>query len=78
MPNLVILPFWSRSAEVPTVSLGRIDLTRPSCALAHASVFATSHYVLGMRKDSNTRPPLYSTVESSSARAPKRDVAEEQ
>jgi hypothetical protein len=38
IPNLETLPFWSRSAEVPTVSLAEIDLTRPSCALAHANI----------------------------------------
>jgi hypothetical protein len=35
---LVTLPFWRGSAEVLTVSLAEIDLTRPSCALAHASI----------------------------------------
>jgi hypothetical protein len=63
IPNLVTLPFWRRSAEVPPVSLAEIDLTRPRCPLAHASIFAISHYFLSMRKDSNTGLPLDSTVD---------------
>ena len=57
------LPFWSRSAEVLPVSLAEINLTRPSRALAHASIFAINHYFLSTRRDSNIGPPLDSTVD---------------
>jgi len=61
IPNLVTLPSGVVQLKCPLFRLPK-SILPDQYALAHASIFATSHHVPGMRKDSNTGTPLDSTV----------------